>query len=65
LQHIKKRKLTIAAQTESSSKKVMSYFAKETITDECKHTAAKEGGLFACHTINTTIPFDPWIVHPQ
>jgi hypothetical protein len=41
-------------------KKVTSYFTKETVTDECKHIAAEEG-LFAFHTI----PFDPWIVHPQ
>jgi hypothetical protein len=50
LQHIKKRIHAIAAETKSSSKKVMSYFTKETITDECKHVAAKEG-LFAFHTI--------------
>jgi hypothetical protein len=49
LQHIKKRKHAIAAETKSCSKKVTSYFTKETITDECKHTAAKEG-LFAFHT---------------
>jgi hypothetical protein len=50
LQYIKKRKHAIAAETKSCSKKVMSYFTKETVTDECKHTAAEEG-LFAFHTI--------------
>jgi hypothetical protein len=50
LQHIKKRKRAIAAETKSFSKKVTSYFTKETITDECKHIAAEEG-LFAFHTI--------------
>jgi hypothetical protein len=50
LQHIKKRKHAIAAETKSCSKKATSYFTKETITDECKHTAAEEG-LFAFHTI--------------
>jgi hypothetical protein len=50
LQHIKKRKHAIAAETKSRSKKVTSYFTKETITDECKHIAATEG-LFAIHTI--------------
>jgi hypothetical protein len=50
LQHIKKRKYAIAAETKSCSKKVMSYFTKETITDECKHIAAEEG-LFAFHTV--------------
>jgi hypothetical protein len=50
LQHIKKRKHATAAETKSCSKKVTSYFTKETITDECKHIAAKEG-LFAFHTI--------------
>jgi hypothetical protein len=50
LQHTKKRKHAIAAETKSCSKKVTSYFTKETITDECKHIAAK-GGLFAFHTI--------------
>jgi 2-oxoglutarate dehydrogenase complex dehydrogenase (E1) component-like enzyme len=50
LQHIKKRKHAIAAETKSSTKKLTSYFTKETITDECKHIAA-EGGLFAFHTI--------------
>jgi hypothetical protein len=49
-QHIKKRKHAIAAETKSCSKKVTSYFTKETITDECKHIAAEEG-LFAFHTI--------------
>jgi hypothetical protein len=39
-----------AAETKSCRKKVTSYFTKETITDECKHTAAEEG-LFAFHTI--------------
>jgi hypothetical protein len=42
LQHIKKRKHAIAAETESCSKKVKSRFTKETITDECKHIAAEE-----------------------
>jgi hypothetical protein len=50
LQHIKKRKLAIAAETKHCSKKVTSYFTKETITDECKHIAAEEG-LFAFHTV--------------
>jgi hypothetical protein len=50
LQHIKKRKHTIAAETKSCCKKVTSYFSKETITDKCKHFAAKEA-LFALHTI--------------
>jgi hypothetical protein len=50
LQHIKKRKHAIAEETKSFSKKVTSYFTKETITDECKHIAAEEG-LFAFHTI--------------
>jgi hypothetical protein len=50
LQHIKKRKHTIAAETKSCSKKVTSYCTKETITDECKHIAAEEG-LFAFYTI--------------
>jgi nitrite reductase/ring-hydroxylating ferredoxin subunit len=49
LQHIKKRKHATAAETKSCSKKVTSYFTKETITNECKHTAAK--GLFAFYTI--------------
>jgi hypothetical protein len=50
LQHIKKRKHAVAAETESCSKKVTSYFTKVTATDKCKHFAAKEG-LFALHTI--------------
>jgi hypothetical protein len=49
LQHFKKRKHSIAAETKSCNKKVTSYFTKETITSECKHIAAK--GLFAFHTI--------------
>jgi hypothetical protein len=49
-QHIKKRKHAIAAETKSCSKKITSYFTKETITDECKHIADGEG-LFAFHTI--------------
>jgi hypothetical protein len=49
-QHIKKRKHATAAETKSCSKKVTSYFTKETLTNECKHTGAKEG-LFAFHTI--------------
>jgi hypothetical protein len=56
LQHIKKRKHAIAAETKSCSKKVMSYFTKETITDECKHIASEEG-LFAFHTIEHNHPF--------
>jgi hypothetical protein len=50
LQHFKKRKHAIAAETKSCTKKVTSYFTKETITDECKHTAAEEGP-FAFHII--------------
>jgi hypothetical protein len=50
LQHIKKRRHAIAVEANSCNKKVMSYFTKETITDECKHIAA-EKGLFAFHTI--------------
>jgi hypothetical protein len=50
LQHTKKRKHATAAETKSCSKKVTSYFTKETITGECKHTAAEEG-LFAVHII--------------
>jgi hypothetical protein len=53
LQHIKKRKHTIAAETKSCSKKVTSFFTKETITDGCKHIAAEEG-MFAFHTIKQT-----------
>jgi hypothetical protein len=49
LQHVKKRKHAIAAETKSCGKKVTSYFTKETITNEYKHTAAE--GLFAFHTI--------------
>jgi hypothetical protein len=55
-QHIKKRKHAIAADTKSCSKKVTSYFTKETVTDECKHTAAEEG-LFAFHTIKRNHSF--------
>jgi hypothetical protein len=36
--------------------KKQSYFTKETITDECKHTAAEEG-LYAFHTIKHNHPF--------
>jgi hypothetical protein len=61
LQHIKKRKHATATETKSCSKKVTSYFTKETTTDECKYIAAKEG-LSAFHT---TIPFNPWTVYPQ
>jgi hypothetical protein len=50
LQHIKKRKHAIAAETKSCGKKVTSYFTKETITNVCKHIAGEEG-LFAFHTI--------------
>jgi hypothetical protein len=49
LQHIKERKHTIAAETKSCNKKVTFYFTKETITDQCKHIAAK--GQFAFHMI--------------
>jgi hypothetical protein len=35
-------------ETKTCSKEVTSYFTKETITDERKHIAAKEG-LFAFH----------------
>jgi hypothetical protein len=49
-QYIKKRKQAIAAETKSCSKKVMSYFTKETITDDCKYITVEEG-LFAFHTI--------------
>jgi hypothetical protein len=50
------RKHAIAAETKSCSKKVTSYFTKETITDECKHIAAQEG-LFAFHTIKHSHSF--------
>jgi hypothetical protein len=50
LQHTKKRKHATAAETKSWSKKVTSYFTKETITDECKRIAAGEG-LSAFHAI--------------
>jgi hypothetical protein len=42
LQHtrIKKTKDAIAVETKSCSKKVITYFTKEIITVECKHTAA-------------------------
>jgi hypothetical protein len=56
LQHIKKRKHAIAAETKSFGKKVTSYFTEETIAHECKHTAAKEG-LFAFHTIKHNLSF--------
>jgi hypothetical protein len=56
LQHMKTRKHAIAAETKSCSKKVTSYFTKETITDECKYIAAEER-LFACHTIKHNHPF--------
>jgi hypothetical protein len=56
LQHIKKRKHAIAAETKSCSKKITSYFTKETTTDDCKHIAAKEG-LFAFHTIKHKYSF--------
>jgi 2-oxoglutarate dehydrogenase complex dehydrogenase (E1) component-like enzyme len=58
LQHSKKRKHATAAETRSSSKKVTSYFTKETVIDECKHIAAKEG-LFAFHTIKHNHSFRP------
>jgi hypothetical protein len=50
VQYIKKRKHATAAETKGCGKKVTSYFTKETITNEFKHTAAKEG-RFAFHTI--------------
>jgi hypothetical protein len=50
----KKRKHAIAVETKSCSKKVTSYFTKETVTDECKHTAAEEG---LCIPHNKTQPF--------
>jgi hypothetical protein len=50
LQHIKKRKHAIAAETKSCSKNVTSYITKETVTDDCKHIAAEEG-LFAFHAV--------------
>jgi hypothetical protein len=50
LQHIKKRKHAIAAETKSCSKKVTSYFTKETTANECKHITADER-LFAFHRI--------------
>jgi hypothetical protein len=50
LQHIKRRKHTVVAETKSCSKKVTSYFTKGTMTAECKYTAAKEG-LLAVHTV--------------
>jgi hypothetical protein len=49
-QRFKKIKHAVAAQTKSCSKKVTSHFTEETITDECKHTAAEEG-QFAFRTI--------------
>jgi 2-oxoglutarate dehydrogenase complex dehydrogenase (E1) component-like enzyme len=55
-QHIKKRKHAIAADTKSCSKKVTSYFTKETVTDECKHITDEEG-LFAFHTIKRNHSF--------
>jgi hypothetical protein len=48
LQH-KKKHLT-AVSSMSCRQKVTSYFTKETITDEDKHTEAEEG-LFGFHTI--------------
>jgi hypothetical protein len=56
LQHIRKRKHAIAAETKSCCKKVTSYFTKETVTDECKHIAAEEG-LSAYHTIKCNHSF--------
>jgi hypothetical protein len=53
---MKKRKHATAAETKSCSKKVTSYFTKETITDECKHIAAEEG-LLAFHTIKHNYSF--------
>jgi hypothetical protein len=50
LHHIKETEYGIAAETKSFSKKVTSYFTKETISNECKHIAAKEG-MFAFHTV--------------
>jgi uncharacterized Zn finger protein (UPF0148 family) len=54
-QYIKVRKHATAAETKRCSKKVTSYFIKETTTDECKHIAAK--GLFAFHTIKHNYSF--------
>jgi hypothetical protein len=56
LQHIKKRKHAVATESRSCSKKVISYFTKETITDECEHIAAKEG-VVAFHTIKHNCSF--------
>jgi hypothetical protein len=50
--HIKKIKHTIVVETRSCNKTITSYFTKETVTDECKHTASE--GLFAFHTIKQT-----------
>jgi hypothetical protein len=50
LQHIKKRKHTIAAETKICSKKVTSYCTKGTTADKHKCIAAEEG-LFAFHTV--------------
>jgi hypothetical protein len=48
----------MATETKSCSRKVMSYFNKETITNECKYTAA-EKGLSAFHTIKHNHFFRP------
>jgi hypothetical protein len=55
LQRIKKRKHATAAETKSCCKIVTSCFTRETVTDECKRTAAK--GLFAFHTIKHSHSF--------
>jgi hypothetical protein len=58
---MKNRKHAIAAETKSCSKRVASYFTKETITDKFKHIAAEEGQS----ALHTTIPFDVWTVLTQ
>jgi hypothetical protein len=45
LRHIKKRKHATAAETKSCSKKVTTYFTKETVIDECKYIAAEKDCL--------------------
>jgi hypothetical protein len=50
LQRIKKRNHTIAVETKSCSKNVISYFTKQTLTRDCKHNAAEEAPI-AFHTI--------------
>jgi hypothetical protein len=41
------KKLTTASKSKCCGKKVMSYFTKETITDEWKHIAAEEGLFYS------------------